>query len=70
LKIEPEIVRKRDAHAFEVLPAAGSSSAPWPGSPLTAAALATTKRLPESYAAMILWALVALITQHLAIQRP
>ena len=30
----------------------------------------TKKRLPEGHEAMVLWAMISLITQHLAIQRP
>ena len=43
LKIQLEIVRKRDAHAFEVLlPRSWVVERPVPGSPLTVAAPATT----------------------------
>jgi IS5 family transposase len=48
LKIKLEIVRKRDAHAFEVLPGDGSSSGRWPGSPRTGAAPATTNACPKA----------------------
>ena len=30
----------------------------------------TKKRLPEGHEAMVLWAMISLITQHLATQRP
>ena len=30
----------------------------------------TKKRLPEGHEAMVLWAMISLVTQHLAIQRP
>ena len=30
----------------------------------------TKKRLPEGHEAMALWAMISLITQHLATQRP
>jgi hypothetical protein len=42
LKMTICIVAKRNPHAFEVLPAGGSSSGPSPGSASTAAPLATT----------------------------
>ena len=41
-------VRKRDAHSFDVLPCRWSSSAPWPRSPRTAAAPATTNGCPKA----------------------
>jgi transposase len=66
LKIELEIVRKRDAHAFEVLPRRWvvEHTLAW----ITAHRRRARdyERLPESYEAMILWALAALMTQHLA----
>ena len=66
LKIQLEIVRKRDAHAFEVLPRRWvvERTLAW----ITAHRRRARdyERLPESYEAMILWALVALMTQHLA----
>ena len=37
---------------------------------LSAAPPATTNGLPEAHEAMVLWAMVTLITQHLAHQRP
>ncbi len=65
MRTKLEIVRKRDAHAFEILPRRWSSSAPWPGSAHTAAAPVTTS-YPESHEAMILWAMTALMVQRLA----
>ena len=71
LKIQLEIVRKRDAHAFEVL---------LPRSWFVELTLCLDhrspslrryyERLPEGHEAMVLWAMATLITQHLAIQRP
>ena len=48
LKIELEIVASATRTPSRCCPAAGSSSAPWPGSPLTAAAPATTNGCPKA----------------------
>ncbi|HEY1005360.1 MAG TPA: hypothetical protein VGD83_37595 [Streptosporangiaceae bacterium] len=70
LKIQLKIVRKRDAHAFEVLPRR------WVVGRTLAWIIAHRRcardyeRVPEGYEAMVLWAVAARITQHLATQRP
>ena len=47
LKLTLSIVRRPDdLHTFQALPAAGSSSGPWPGSPVTAAPSGTTSACP------------------------
>jgi putative transposase len=70
LKIQLEIVRKRDAHAFEVLPRRWvvERTLAW----ITAHRRCARdyERLPESHEAMILWAMVALMTQRLAARTP
>jgi transposase len=68
LTIELEIVRKRDAHAFEMLPRRWvvERTLAWITVHRRRARDYEYERLPESYEAMILWALVALMTQHLA----
>jgi transposase len=70
LKIKLEIVRKRDAHAFEVLPRRWvvERTLAW----ITAHRRCARdyERLPESHEAMILWAMIALMTQRLAAQAP
>jgi hypothetical protein len=59
LKIQLEIVRKRDAHAFEVLlPRAGSSSAPCAWITAHRRCARDYERLPASHEAMVLWAMV------------
>jgi transposase len=70
LTIQLKIVRKRDAHAFEVLPRRWVVEC-------TLAWIRAYRRcardyecLPEGHEAMVLWAMVALMTQHLATQRP
>jgi transposase len=68
LKIRLEIVRKRDAHAFEVLPRRWvvERTLAW----ITAHRHCARdyERLPESHEAMVLWAMIALMTQRLAAQ--
>ena len=65
-----KIVRKRDAHAFEVLPRR------WVVERIVAWITAHRRcardyeRVSEGHEAMVLWAMVARITQHLATQRP
>ena len=70
MKIQLEIVRKHDAHAFEVLPRRWvvERTLAW----ITAYCLCARdyERLPEGHEAMVLWAMAALMTQHLATQRP
>jgi transposase len=69
LKIQLKIVRKLDAHAFEVRPRRGvvERTLAW----ITAhhRCARNYERLPEGHEAMVLWAMVALKTQHLATQR-
>jgi transposase len=48
LKMTLQIVAKRDPHAFEILPAAGSSNGPSPGSANTAAPPAITSTCPPA----------------------
>jgi transposase len=70
LKITLEIVRKRDPHAFEVLPRRWvvERTLAW----ITAHRRCARdyERLPESHEAMILWAMTSLMTQRLAAQPP
>ena len=70
LKIKLEIVRKRDAHAFEILPRRWvvERTLAW----ITAHRRCARdyERLPESHEAMVLWAMTALMTQRLAAQAP
>jgi transposase len=70
LKIQLEIVRKRDAHTFEVLPRRWvvERTLAW----ITAHRRCARdyERLPESHEAMVLWAMIALMTQRLAAQAP
>ena len=70
LKIRLEIVRKRDAHAFEVLPRRWvvERTLAW----ITAHRRCARdyERLPESHEAMVLWAMIALVTQRLAAKHP
>jgi len=70
LKIKLEIVRKRDAHSFEVLPRRWvvERTLAW----ITAHRRCARdyERLPESHEAMVLWAMIALMTQRLAQQEP
>ena len=48
-KLTLEIVKRPDdLHTFKLLPGRWSSSAPWPGSPATAAASATTNARPPT----------------------
>jgi transposase len=66
LKITLDIVRKRDAHAFEVLPRRWvvERTLAW----ITAHRRCARdyERLPQSHEAMVLWAMIALMTQRLA----
>jgi transposase len=66
LKIRLEIVRNRDPHAFEVLPRRWvvERTQAW----ITKGRRCSRdyERLPESHEAMILWAMIALMTQRLA----
>jgi transposase len=70
LKITLEIVRKRDAHAFEVLPRRWvvERTLAW----ITAHRRCARdyERLPESHEAMVLWAMIALMAQRLAAPAP
>jgi putative transposase len=70
LKITLQIVRKRDAHAFEVLPRRWvvERTLAWITSCRRCAR--DYERLPESHEAMVLWAMTALMTQRLAAQAP
>jgi len=66
LKITVEIVRRRDAHAFEVLPRRWvvERTLAWITSHRRCAR--DYERLPASHEAMVLWAMIALMTQRLA----
>jgi transposase len=68
LKITLEIVRKRDAHAFEILPRRWvvERTLAWITSCRRCAR--DYERLPASHEAMVLWAMIALMTQRLAAQ--
>jgi putative transposase len=66
LRISVVIVRKRDPHAFEVLPRRWVVER-------TSAWISTCRRtvrdyerLPESHEAMVLWAMITLMTRRLA----
>jgi transposase len=66
LNITVEIVRKRDPHAFEILPRRWvvERTLAWITSHRRCAR--DYERLPASHEAMILWAMIALMTQRLA----
>ena len=66
MKIRLEIVRNRDPHAFEVLPRRWvvERTLAWITNGRRCAR--DYERLPESHEAMILWAMIALMTQRLA----
>jgi putative transposase len=66
LKITVEIVRKRDAHTFEILPRRWvvERTLAWITSHRRCAR--DYERLPASHEAMVLWAMIALMTQRLA----
>ena len=66
LNIKLEVVRKRNAHAFEVLPRRWvvERTLAWITSCRRCAR--DYERLPESHEAMVLWAMIALMTQRLA----
>jgi transposase len=70
LQIKLEIVRKRDAHAFEILPRRWvvERTLAW----ITAHRCCARgyERLPESHEAMILRAMTALMTRRLAAKAP
>jgi transposase len=70
VKITLEIVRKRDAHAFEILPRRWvvERTLAWITSCRRCAR--DYERLPESHEAMVLWAMTALMTQRLVSQAP
>jgi len=66
LKLTVEIVRKRDAHAFEILPRRWvvERTLAWITSHRRCAR--DYERLPASHEAMVLWAMISLMTQRLA----
>jgi transposase len=66
LRITVQIVRKRDAHAFEVLPRRWvvERTLAWISTHRRCAR--DYERLPASHEAMVLWAMIALMTQRLA----
>jgi len=70
LKIQLEIVRKPSTHTFEVLPRRWvvERTLAW----ITAHRRCARdyERLPESHEAMVLWAMIALMTQRLALTAP
>ena len=70
LKIQLKIVRKRDAHAFEMLPRRWvvERTLAWVTAHHRCAR--DYERGPKGHEAMVLWVMVALMTQHLATQRP
>ena len=65
LKIQLEIVRKRDAHAFEVLPRRWVVERTFAWISKHRRTVRDYERLPASHEAMILWAMIALMTQRL-----
>jgi transposase len=70
LKIQLEIVRRPSTHTFEVLPRRWvvERTLAW----ITAHRRCARdyERLPQSHEAMVLWAMIALMTQRLAAQAP
>ena len=66
LKIQLEIVRRRDAHAFEVLPRRWVVERTFAWISKHRRTTRDYERLPASHEAMILWAMIALMTRRLA----
>jgi transposase len=66
LKITVEIVCKRDAHAFEVLPRRWVVERTLAWITTHRRCARDYERLPASHEAMVLWAMIALMTQRLA----
>jgi transposase-like protein len=69
-QIQLEIVRKRDAHAFEVLPRRWVVERTLARITAHRRCARDYERLPESHEAMVLWAMIALMTQRLAAGTP
>ena len=65
-KIRPEIVRKRDARAFEALPRRWVVKCTLTWITTHRRCARDYERLPESHHAIVLWAMIALMTQRLA----
>jgi transposase len=70
LKIELEIVRKRDAHAFEVLPRRWVVERTLAWITVHRRCAGDYERLPESHEAIVPWAMTALMTERLAARAP
>jgi transposase len=66
LRITVQIVRKRDAHAFEVLPRRWVVERTLAWITNCRRCARDYERLPASHEAMVLWAMIALMTQRLA----
>jgi transposase len=69
LRITVEIVRKRDAHAFEILPRRWVAGRTLAGISTHRRCTRDYERLPASHEAMVLRAMIALMTQRLASTR-
>jgi hypothetical protein len=66
LRLRLDIVKRPDdLHTFQVLPAGGSWSGPWPGSPATAAPSATASDWPRTTRPTLL-AMIIVMTRRLA----
>jgi transposase len=70
LRISVEIVRKRDLHAFEVLPRRWVVERTLAWISTHRRCTRDYERLPASHEAMVLWAMIALMTQRLARRTP
>jgi transposase len=66
LKLTVQIVRKRDAHAFEVLPRRWVVERTLAWITNCRRCARDYERLPASHEAMVLWAMIALMTRRLA----
>ena len=66
LKLTVQIVRKRDQHAFEVLPRRWVVERTLAWITTCRRCARDYERLPASHEAMVLWAMIALMTQRLA----
>ena len=65
-----EVVRKRDAHAFEVLPRRWVVERTFAWISKHRRCVRDYERLPEHHEAMVKWAMIALMTRRLARQSP
>lgn len=70
LRLVIEVVRKRDAHAFEVLPRRWVVERTFAWISKHRRCVRDYERLPEHHEAMVKWAMIALMTRRLARQPP